>query len=73
MLPGEVIDMTPSISHHCGYEIDAWLVECDIDCQYVIIEDLDRGNFKENQLPRLLVVNLFNGLNIEITERAILL
>ena len=37
----------------------------------VIFLDLDGGNFNEHQLPRLLVVNPFNGLDEEIAERAI--
>ena len=72
-LPGFVTDVTPTpaVRRNRGDEIDAWLNECDVDCQYVIIDDLDGGNFNEHQLSRLLVVNPFNGLDEEIAERAI--
>ena len=72
-LPGFVTDVTPTpaVRRNRGDEIDAWLDECDVECQYVIIDDLDGSNFNEYQLPRLLVVNPFNGLDEEIAERAI--
>ena len=72
-LPGFVTDVTPTpdVRRNRGDEIDAWLNECDVECQYVIIDDLDGGNFNEHQLPRLLVVNPFNGIDEEITKRAI--
>ena len=37
----------------------------------IIIDDLDARNFNEHQLPNLLVVNPFNGLDREIAEKAI--
>ena len=72
-LPGFVTDVTPTpdVRRNRGDEIDAWLYECDVECQYVIIDDLDGSNFNEHQLSRLLVVNPFNGLDEEIAERAI--
>ena len=72
-LPGFVTDVTPIPSHrrNRGDEIDAWLEECRTECQYVIIDDLDAYNFNEHQIPRLLVVNPFNGLDEEIANRAI--
>lgn len=72
-LPGFVTDVTPTpdVRRNRGDEIDAWLRECDVECQYVIIDDLDGSNFNEHQLSRLLVVNPFNGLDDEIAERAI--
>ena len=74
-LPGFVTDVTPtpSVRRNRGDEIDAWLDECDVECQYVIIDDLDGSNFNEHQIPRLLVVNPFNGIDEEIKERAIAL
>ena len=74
-LPGFVTDVTPTpaVRRNRGDEIDAWLDECDVECHYVIIDDLDGGNFNEHQLPRLLVVNPFNGLDEEIAERAIVI
>ena len=72
-LPGFVIDMTPSSSgcRHRGDEIDAWLKECKEDCQYVILDDIDESNFNEHQLPRLIVVNPYHGLDKEAAEKAI--
>ena len=74
-LPGFVTDVTPTLSAKSkrGDEIDAWLDECPAECQYVIIDDLDGSNFNEHQIPRLLVVNPFNGIDEEIAERAIAL
>ena len=72
-LPGFVTDVTPfpPYRRNRGDEIDAWLDECDVECQYVIIDDLDSYNFNEHQIPRLLIVNPFFGLDEETAERAI--
>ena len=72
-LPGFVTDVTPIPPHrrNRGDEIDAWLNECTSQCQYVVIYDLDAHSFNEHQLSRLLVVNPFNGLDEETTERAV--
>ncbi len=74
-LPGFVTDVTPipDMRRNRGDEIDAWLNECNVECQYVIIDDLDGSNFNEHQIPRLLVVNPFFGLDEETAERAIYL
>ena len=74
-LPGFITDVTPNI-HGCrcrGDEIDAWLEECKSDCQYVILDDLTANNFNSHQIPRLLIVNPFYGIDEEIAERAIYL
>lgn len=72
-LPGFVTDVTPIPSHrrNRGDEIDAWLDECNVECQYVIIDDLDADNFNEHQISRLLIVNPFNGLDEETAKRAV--
>ena len=72
-LPGFVIDMTPATStcRNRGDEIDAWLKECKDECQYVILDDIDESNFNEHQLPRLIVVNPYHGLDKEAAEKAI--
>jgi len=72
-LPGFVTDVTPipTERRNRGDEIDAWLNECDVECQYVIIDDLNATCFNEHQIPRLLVVNPFNGLDEDTAERAI--
>lgn len=74
-LPGFVTDVTPipSVRRNRGDEIDAWLTECNEECQYVIIDDLDGSNFNEHQLSRLLVVNPFCDIDENIVERAIAL
>ena len=72
-LPGFVTDVTPNI-HGCrcrGDEIDAWLKECKSQCQYVILDDLGVDNFNSRQIPRLLIVNPFYGIDEGIAERAI--
>ena len=74
-LPGFVTDVTPNI-HGCrcrGDEIDAWLKECKSQCQYVIMDDLGADNFNSHQIPRLLVVNPFYGIDEDIVDRAIVL
>ena len=73
-LPGIVIGTTPTYDNKArGYEIDTWLDECDEECQYVIIDDLEAYNFTERQLPHLLVVNQYIGLDDLTAERAILI
>ena len=71
-LPGFVTDVTPTTAKHIrGDEIDAWLKDCPTECRYVIIDDLDAYNFNEHQIPRLLIVNPFFGLDEYAAERAI--
>ena len=74
-LPGFVTDVTPTpnVKRCRGDEIDAWLNECKDDCEYVIIDDMDGSNFNSHQLPRLIVVNPFNGLDHDSAERAVML
>ena len=73
-LPGHVIDVTPSTGNHKrGDEIDGWLKECHTECNYVIIDDLDVSNFNEHQIPRLLIVNPFNGLDEYTAKRAVMI
>ena len=72
-LPGFITDVTPIPPNrrNRGDEIDAQLKECQIDCQYIIIDDLDESNFNPHQLSHLLVVNPFNGIDDEIADKAI--
>ena len=72
-LPGFVTDVTPTLSHghNRGDEIDAWLKECSTECNYIIIDDLEAYYFNEHQIPRLLIVNPFYGLDENTAERAI--
>lgn len=72
-LPGIVTDVTPSLSEDLsrGDEIDAWLRLNNFDGKYVILDDMDAGNFKEHQLQHLMVVNPYFGIDDLIAERAI--
>ena len=72
-LPGFVTDVTPTpeVRRNRGDEIDAWLKECDTECQYVIIDDFDESYFNEHQLSHLLVVDSFYELDADSAERAI--
>lgn len=74
-LPGFVTDVTPTIKtcRYRGDEIDAWLSECQTDCEYVIIDDLDSDNFNAHQVSRRLLVNPYYGIDETIAERAIML
>lgn len=74
-LPGFVTDVTPNIhgSRCRGDEIDAWLKDCKSQCQYVILDDLGADNFNSHQIPRLLIVNPFYGIDEDLADRAILL
>ena len=72
-LPGFVTDVTPNIlGCRCrGDEIDAWLEDCKDECQYVILDDLGAENFHTLQIPRLLVVNPYYGIDEVIADKAI--
>ena len=72
-LPGFVTDVTPNPidRRNRGDEIDAWIEGSRTECQYVIIDDLEANNFNEHQIPRLLIVNPFFGLDEETADRAI--
>lgn len=72
-LPGFVTDVTPNPidRRNRGDEIDAWIEECRTECQYVIIDDLEANNFNKHQIPHLLIVNTFFGLDEDTAERAI--
>lgn len=70
-LPGEVIDVTPSISRHRGDEIATWLNLCPNKCQYVILDDQPREQFNTDQYDHLIITNGFYGLTISDAQRAI--
>ena len=72
-LPGTVIDITPSFEKGCkrGDEIDAWLNDNNDECQYVIIDDLERSNFNKQQISHLLLVDPFYGLDEKTANNAI--
>ena len=62
-MPGFMTDITPNVSKYRGDEIARWLEECNIECNYVIIDDLNIENFNTDQLDKLVVVDPFYGLN----------
>lgn len=70
-LPGFVTDTTPTCSRHRGDEIDACLEECRTECEYIIIDDMDESQFNEHQYERLFVVNPYDGLNNDVTDKII--
>lgn len=70
-LPGFVTDTAPTCSRHRGDEIDAWLEECRTECEYIIIDDMDESQFNEHQYERLFVVNPYDGLNDDVTDKII--
>lgn len=70
-MPGFLTDLTPNVSKHRGDEIARWLDECDVDCNYVIIDDLNSENFNKDQLERLITVNPNHGLDKDAVIKAI--
>lgn len=70
-MPGFLTDTTPNMSRSRGVEIDCWLKECKVKCNYVIIDDLGAENFNHHQLERLIVVNPFTGLDEDVADKAI--
>lgn len=70
-MPGFMIDVTPNVSKHRGTEIERWINDCDVDCNYVIIDDFCARNFNETQLDKIVFVNPLLGLNEEVANRAI--
>lgn len=70
-MPGFMTDTTPNVSKHRGDEIQRWLNECGIKCNYVIIDDLGAENFNDNQLDKLVIVDSYYGLDKDATEKAI--
>lgn len=70
-LPGHLIDVTPTISQHRGDEIAAWLTLCPDNCQYIIIDDLPAEQFHTDQYPHLFTTSNWDGLTMELAEKAI--
>jgi len=70
-LPGQLADVTPSISQYRGEEIAAWLTFCPDNCQYVIIDDLPQDQFLVNQYDHLVTTDGYAGLTMALAEAAI--
>jgi len=70
-LPGVVIDTTPDLPGDRGDEIKAWIDAYPAPCQYVIIDDMDAKAFLPKQIPQLVLVNSYSGLDPDCAERAI--
>lgn len=70
-LPGEIIDATPTISKHRGDEIDAWLNAYGQPCDYVILDDIPFSEFNSEHITHFVQVNPYDGLNVDLSERAI--
>lgn len=70
-LPGDVIDVTPTISRHRGDEIDAWLDAYGKPCEYVILDDMPFSEFNFCHSNHFVQVNPYDGLNADLADRAI--
>ncbi|MDE5858693.1 MAG: hypothetical protein K2H32_10125 [Muribaculaceae bacterium] len=70
-MPGFMTDTTPNVSKRRGDEIQKWLDQCQVPCNYVIIDDLNPDNFNDNQLEKLVTVNPYRGLDSGAAEQAI--
>lgn len=70
-MPGFMTDTTPNVSKHRGDEITRWLEDYNVECNYVIIDDLGIENFNTDQLDKLVVVDPFYGLNENAAQQAI--
>lgn len=71
-LPGEVVSMTPfDTRNHRGYEIEAWLDMQEEEPGYVIIDDLSKEEFNEDQISHLAIAHPQNGLDKTTANRAI--
>jgi hypothetical protein len=72
-ISGMIIGVTPSVSIYRGEEIDQWLCNHKGIINYVIIDDMDYKQFREEQYSHLITTNHFLGLNRDTAERAIAL
>ncbi len=70
-LPGKIIDTTPNCSRHRGDEISQWLSNNSKVIEYAIIDDLGADCFNDSQLPHLVCVNPYNGLDLLSANRVI--
>lgn len=75
-LPGFLLDVTPTCSHHRGGEIKKWLelfseYSKNEYYQYIIIDDLGEMDFNIEQRKHLIQVDPYFGLDEDATARAI--
>ena len=70
-MPGFMTYATPNISKHRGTEIERWIDECKVECNYVIIDDFCAENFNENQQDKIVFVNPVFGLDEDAANHAI--
>lgn len=70
-LPGDVIDVTPTVGKRRGDDIDAWLEKYGKPCQYVVFDDVSSSNFNSHQLDYFIEINPYKGLDEKDAERAI--
>ena len=62
-MPGEIIGVTSSFSIYRGDEIDNWLSKHPQVINYVIIDDMDYKQFRQEQGAHLVTTNHFSGLD----------
>lgn len=75
-LPGFVTDTTPTCSNHRGDEITAWLevfteMSGGEEYEYVIIDDLGKEDFNDDQIGHLVTVDFYYGLDENARYKAI--
>ena len=70
-MPGMVIGVTPSISIYRSVEIDKWLCKHRGITNYVIIDDMDYKQFRQEHCSHLVTTNHFSGLNKDSAQEAV--
>ena len=70
-MSGLVIGVTPSISIYRGEEINKWLRKHKGITNYVIIDDMDYKQFREEQCSHLVTTNHFSGLDYYSAQKAV--
>ena len=70
-LLGMVIGVTPSISIYRGEEINKWLCKHIGITNYIIIDDMDYRQFRNEQHSHLVTTNHFSGLDSSSAQEAI--
>ncbi|MCI6080722.1 MAG: HAD domain-containing protein [Prevotella sp.] len=70
-LSGRIIGVNPSVSIYRGDEIDKWLCQHKGITNYVIIDDMDYKQFREEQHSHLVTTNHFSGINKSTAQEAV--
>lgn len=70
-MPGIMAGITPNCSIYRGDEIDRWLKKHKNISRYVILDDMDYLQFKNEQSSHLVTTDHFKGLQTENIQQAI--